>query len=1000
MSWLLSKSGELPIGADAGSAVRAAVLELVKNKGGDYQTVLNNFIQGKTGLERSLTDALLVLVGKQDGYQFLGDLVVDLSDLEGRVAGRDYKKDGKISWGGLDWSESVQQAAPPLDLSLSVGAAVDAYFQVLKDDGEFSKPLPVTTSDGQAALGSLVFEGKLNASAGLKVTPGAVLKSASLSAEADAKRSFKVHMSYPGKSDPAGLALASALSRVPNIADLVSVSEKLVSSEAKILEGEPVAFEYSGNEGLGGSVGVKANVLIPNTPIPISISLGAKIKYGRGFSIICAPASSSPDPNDVRVTLKNDRSLDYSGDIGIGVKIGLSDLLPGAATDLVKHITNADKVISEINKSLKDAMAFDKWLKPGALVQKEIEKGLQDLFKVSNTSGDDDKKAAEVALPAFVALFGFSVGDYSDDNEAADALAEQATGLFSGLVDELFQVDDPNQDGLKSGLANALKTAFADDVVESVKAKVIEKIPNLQTKLSTAAKKLDAKAVSELQKALGKAGVTDKVELFQSYLGEARKFLKTTLGLIEKSQTQLLTAEISAWYKQELDDGFAFALSLDPDEKDACDVHRDIILKPGQAGDILRKRDDLPEGVILEGDWTRYASLHEETGMRWGLTLIDATLVYKKSRIIDVEVKESDAGIAAYSKGVSKEEVSFLSESRLASFVSAFRLWYSTDATAIQEASEANDASLKAEPAAAPVFDLTFKQTDNNLRAREVRSLLDKFKNPIKGYQLVTEETISEVANFVHKLEQQDGDFPASFSIALGIAPSDIERLVYESALHMPQIEQATIESLSYSDFGYFEDILDKAISGRVALDEFFEEDTIGSTMGVNLRGLGRAKVKTPQDVRFLIENLDALVATTSATVRSLGIRNSGSRQARNAEKQLMRLVNAKTAIRRALSIALSIFEMDPKTVSRGSLKRKQKELQKSLEPFLKAGVPWPEMFKKFGFEDVAPSRLVGLFYALSEVTDIVLGQRPIAIITVKPEKGAPGVFLSPGRQS
>lgn len=973
MSWLTLAGKTLNLGEDIGTALQNVMKAVIKTglNDGSWEHVLD-VADSELGtlldaaelkLAQTILESFRDFLAKY-GQEEFGDLVVKLSDLERRTT-LDFGQDGRINFGKFDWSGGKTVDAGKLPLTLKLETGLSLYFEVLEE--KITRAFPLPAGRPSQAFATLVLDGMLaaKADANLKNTRLAL----GLNANASAGRTLKLHMSYPSQDRYAGLGLADALKRVPVPYDLASVGAAL--SKEGPFEGKLDAVEYTGKSGLGAGADIKLTVLTAAGPIPIT--LAGRAQLGNDFQLVTF--KDSPGDSSVRLIIKTGSEREFSGSLGISYQIGLGDIAPDEAAKLLKALVKSEELIASIDKKIADDLDFSSWLKPGTALQKEIKKLLNELLSTSANESDEGKKAAEISIPEFVALLGLS----SDQTrkKQIDQITESASSLFAGLVDDLFEPLG-DQAGLVERMSDALKSAFSDKVVGAVKERVLEKIPDLGSKLDAAATKLDVNIVAELSKALERTGVTDKITLFREYLSKARGLLKTTIEKVELASTNLLTAEILVTRTTSETEAIAMGLILDPGEREAQSTYRQLVTNPRSATRLFTQK--IPGVVIDEKmDFLRTREIITKAGVSWRLALIDATMSGQSSVIARTKIiEDGKTGILkAETELKAIEQTKVFGETRTTTLISSHKLWY---ARAIDHGSTHSEPL----PKAAPEFSVAFVQDDKALQVKEARKILSAFVEE----QLVSGESFAALINKLMELKAVNPGkkLKSEIGVSLAIPPGDIPRLFaagVASETKLIKMGRAAVAVNLADKLNEFYDDLAKVT---------YKSETRSAV--IDALGLSERYYNGPEiDDEFVLERMSDIVKRAkrkaSTTPMKTKLQNLGSD-----------LEDATRAVSEYMRLGHEILTQFDENTTPVQLNQRQEEMRAKLKPLLRPGYAKPDWLPDWIFEERAPKRLVVLFSVLSDFCSSQLGYRPPVILTLQPEGGLNHQFVSGSERS
>ena len=972
----------LNLGEDAADVFRKTIRILVDNLDDGVpealektESTLKTELNGKKKkLLTTLIKSLQTFLGRH-GLEAFSDFVITLEDLQKRTE-RDYLQDGKIDFGELNWTGEQSTGNEKFPVSLSIEAATELYFQVLKSDEKPPAPADNLSQTG-LATGALTLKGK--AAAGAFVKPGITDGLASISLKGSLDRRLTYYSSYNSLSRYGGLALADALGHVANPGDLDGVA-KAFATPLQPHAGKLKAIEYVGSQSIGADADIKLTI---NTGSGlVSFTLGGSASFGRGFKIVTFKQSQTSA--EIVSVIKDTTNTERGASFGMTYKLGLDDIKAGMAKKILGKIVKADELIETLDDDLGDALDFEKWLKPGSLVQSELEELIKGLLKTSSNSGESDKEAAELSLPAFAAMFGLNQS--LSQNAAINDVANRASTLFAGLVDQLF---DPQgtQEKLKEDITTALKTGFDDKVLAKISEKVLDKIPDLGEKLEEAANTLNAKSVAELQKALDRAGVTDKVELFRSYLSKARGLLKDLMKKVELASTNLLSAEFSVYRNTAMEETLSIGLAFDPTEKNACEAFSKFISQRGKISDWLAPGVDI-DGVRMVPEYgvTRVSEILTKAGTSWKLAFLDASLTSGSTMIARAKIEEdlNTGTLRAVTSLTVTAGTSIGAESRTSTFLSAMQLLYAQPVHEVKVANENAEDQWAIEKTAvsAPSFKITFEQNDNGLTGREIKEILSEFV----AAGVLEEKRLSRMilARDVAADVDPDGKLAAEMGLGLEIPPGRINDLIKIGAAKRANLDAASRDAVAE----YMDDtIAEYAYWVTAAMASGSFEDAVSSAL------VGR-RVTVPSRITsgFVLENAERI---TKGVLKDLSGRRGALVTKYRSRVRFYgdELTGSCKAIGSTFSICQRVIDEFGPGVSVSDLRNEQDNIRKAIRPLLTPGYDEPDWARFLFKEENGPKRLVVLFKIICDFCEEELGFRPHAKLSLTVENGEPMVF-------
>ena len=966
MSWLTSSGKEIQIGEDAAKALKAVVEKLHEQAPESaVLDILDQLIDATSdSKQRSLAVALQFL-----GAGAIGDLLVTANDLRQRV---DNNNDGKLGWGAKKWSKTIQKSPSDTNaISLGVEAEGDAFFEVLSESEQAS--FDTTVDQANSALSQLVFVGKIGGQAGLKSSARTV--SGSFSVEGNFQRGYKL-LTLHGLSspEPIGLGLARSLARVSNPASLTQVSNALTPLGAY----NPVAVQFSGGRGIGTDAEITASI-IPTAGVAFQVKVGAKLQFGNAFQF---QMERDVRPDWIQATLSSKTSSSRGGELGLGVKVGLSGFGINDVSKVLKAISQTGELIDDLDGQVSSVRS---WLKPGEILKGELEKAISKLLNTTSNSGDADKRKAIVSWRAFAALLGFEKSGQTK-TEAQKEIASSIADHIVEIVDDKVELFSGGQDALEQAILEQLTGRISKQALAYLQSDVLDTVlPNLWGALGELSSQIDSSLHESITKALG-TPPEEKLDDIASYLDKARSLLSASAAAIEKASTDLLSAELQAWLSVSQENKIDLSASFLASSTHAQGLYKTFILNPERG--ISDIRADGSDDVELNTGWRIIDKVREEEGVRWSLALLDFSLASTVKTITDVTVIETESGIAAASKAESIRETSFRNETRSLSFISASRIYFSRD-----DASAAlnNPPPEAFGPLAAPTIDLSFAHADGRLKPDEAEQLLEAFVSNGLLAASAAQKAVEEVRE--RSTEIGKSSISGSLGIGLAIPSEQVIMLLQRAAQNQSRVLEATSQALARIDPESIIETYSGLRTTKTGLADFANDPSEEILAGALHSVLGDRAPKLsdrPALALEILNNLDALQAYAETSLRRIPLSALGAKN--SFMSNLGELKKAKNAIFQSLSLGQSIYQIDFSGMSygqvRSELKARQRMINDSLKPFFKTGFPlWDVIDWLPGLKERSPGRLVTLFAALLDLSSQFLdGYQPPIRLVVTPE--------------
>ena len=984
MSWLGIGGNIVQTGSEASKDFRTVmnlVSELISSDGRSVRDALQSLI-GTTvvsAAEEKFAKAVLQWAGRV-GDSEAAKLLQTLAKLEDKSELRQRQ----VGWPLKEWSfkPGANAIAP---IMLQIDPSIGAYFEVAANETG-------TESSANAANAKLVLNGSLDIAATGDV-PDIAPVSAMFGLSAGLRRSASLVLGYETDSLLAGVAIAGAIGRLRSPADFDDVSHAFSGAFAGRLE----KIVVEGDEHIGAEAAVKASV--PTSYGTFGFNLKGEAVIGRDFVYEIKPHGDSSLALDIRSGSKFSNSFD----IGVSYSVGLSTIAPGVATALASKIAGLSETVQRIDAIAEAQLGrVSTWLKPGALLREKIN---TDFLSALDFEGGDNLKSV------FAGLFGVR----GDADDAAEKIAGYAADLISRLGDNLIDLTDLGDDVIREKFSKALRNHVNERALSILNEHVIGKIPiNLTDELERLTDSLDENVKSKIAEFLGVDGET-AIDEVASYLDEARKIVDAVLKGVSNAQTELLAAEVG-WRRARVRETSAeYRLRFDGDEESAKEAFRDAILAPRRIGNLLKDDTDIA-GVDVD-ELSAKTRLFKSSGPRWNLALIGFGIGGERIVRSKIAVEETQEGVIVLSgEGELSKRRKFLKEARSVSFLSASGLVHARGqiAEAAIPFDEAGSLIRNVTgPRSAASIQINFEEIDNKIKTREARRLLERFV----GAEMLSEEISDKFQAAVDEARgaSPDGKLAGSMSLSLAV-PTEIVGDVLRHARDNVQVTtDATDRALAVHDGARVEEVIEVATALDASLTNGAPtaRGEAGHASGLGMARFSRISARgiapgndVQRRIGFLRE-LDTLSRVIEAeklsgagprgVARSDGV--MASDLARTASVELAKLSEARATLRKVLAQGARLYFDTPvpefnSTAERiefaKMLEEEQRDMVKAAKPFLRTGVPLPNMFG-----GKAPESTVALFAALQVICREAVGMAPPLITTLKPEKRSPVSFIS-----
>lgn len=970
MSWLTFSGKEIQIGEGAADILNAVVDYLSQEAmDNEIADILRQFIAADADdKQRSLAVAL----------QFLGaveasDLLVTAKDLRSRV---DNNNDGKLGWGALKWSTELDKKPEKISaITLGLELEGGAYFEVFSEAEEVD--IQYSDLDANSAVAQIVFLGKISGQAGLKSSAKTI--SGSFSVNGSFNRSYKLLTQHSLSSpEPIGVGVSRSLRRIANPADLSEVAKALRPAGAY----KPVAIQYSGGRGIGTDAKIKATI-VSSPGVAFQLNVGAKLQFGNAFEF---DLTRDPKTDWVSAKLSSKTTNSRSGEIGLGVKVGLSGFGIDDVSTVLKAISDSGNLIDDLDKKIASVKT---WLKPGEIIRGQLERKIRSLLNTTASSGEADKRKAIVSWQSFAALVGFEKASQTKA-QAQQTIASGVTDRIIDLIDDSIDLFAGGQEALTQKILEELSSRISKQALAYLQSDVLDAaLPDLWGAFKDLGTKVDKNLHAKLGDALG-LQPDDLLKDIATYLDRARSLLSQSAAAIEKASTNLLSAELQAWLAVSNDTKIDLSASFQSDDAAAESLYKTFILNPEKG--IQDIRDSATSSVELNTGWKIVDRVRQEEGVRWSLTLLDFSLSSTAKTITDVEVIETDSGIAAASKAESVRQRSFRNETRSLSFISASRIYFSRDDASI---SSTGTSPNEFGPLTAPTLELSFTHEDGRLKPSEAEQLLDAFT----AYNLVDRAAAQKAIDEVRERSTEIGQssINGSLSIGLAIPPEHVISLLQKAAKSQSQVIETTSRALASIDPESIIETYTGLGTPKTGLADFANNPSEEVLIGA-LSSISGARVPSLSDRSALaleiLNNLDALKTYADQSLRRLPLTALGGKNSFLAN--LDGLKKTKLAVFQALKLGQDVYQTDFSSMTysqvKSELKSRQTTINNTLAPFFRTGFPlWDVIDWLPGLKERSPKRLVSLYAALLELSSELLeGYTPPLRLTVSPKNEAP----------
>ncbi|MGK7296966.1 MAG: hypothetical protein ACNS61_14275 [Candidatus Wenzhouxiangella sp. M2_3B_020] len=933
MSWITNGARILNVGSDAAEVLGKVFLdirELNEAEGKSPLEAVKALLRKRNiPVDRKALLELLRSKLAENEKEEVERLLTSLGDLERR----DGAPERTIAGLAKEWSKPDLELDSQLRLDLSAGGSV-AY--VVDADG-VPRPEGLPPIGQNKASAAFRIEGK--AGARLEAGAGGAV-GANFAASAD--RSITYYLSYPNQTTLSGLAFAGAIRRLAPPYDWEAVLDGFQAGGPGNLD----AVRISGRAGLAANANV--GVSVPTGQGMAGISFKGRVAFSNEFQVTV----TNPAPDVLRADVDVSNPLSHSTEVGLSYSVGLSSLAPNAARRLLARTSKAGEFLEKIDK-LTDEIEGSSWLKPGTLLRDEIRE-----YLAGQVGGDGPE--ATLFQRGLARLFALD-GAEKFDEQLEKLVVEQATELLTAAVDDALGILNGDTEALEKWFDEVIEKEVGARLREKLQTAVLDKLPDLDEKLKSAADQMDGAAEKALEKALGKP-VGDRLDDVRAVIEDARELLARINEGIQASVDELIGIEVGFARQRSRETRFDYTVRFG---KDAHAEYARAILAPKKFGEYLLASPDI-DGLEVEGA-IRRTLLSRSASSEFGISLATLELQGGTTLSSEVDVVHTETGVAAVSRAELARFTKFLNEKREASFLSANAIFLSRHIDSAPEL-EGDDVPLpEGAPAAAPKLALKFRETDGKLKLGEVRKLLSRLAES----GLVDDDAHAEILTAFRS--ESDGEHIAgSLTISLAIPPLSIPILVRYGAAN-PDSLRSAMRSLMAEH-------LESEIRHLVREYGIREADDPDAFVGA---------------ADFLL-HIDRIIEITEARFDDPGFRRArGHLRFTDFVKPLRDIRNDIDVLGNVFRAGNEILDLDaaPGDDVAGILEDKQEEMVGHVKPFLRAGLPLPEWVP---FGGKIPVRTVLLFDALQTVAAQALGVRPPLVVQLKPEGKPARTFIAP----
>lgn len=905
---------------------------------------------------------------RENGSPVIADLLEPLHVIEAR---KDVSK-RKLGWPDKSWAapDKITGLVKPLDFKLS--AEGGAFFEVLEEGNKARTELP--GAQAYPAVSMLTLEGSVKAGLDGQTTFGvAGIKG---SAKGSFGRSISYAFGHENQGQLSGLALAGAFGLVRS----PTAPQALASAFKKNGQAELLELTMTGNEGLGGSLGIQAE--FPTAYGKPGIKLRGEASLSRKFKF---RVQEFAEPGKTGLTILADTHHETANGVEIGVSyvVGLSTLLPQQAEDLLRGLSDLHKKVVDLDKKIERAAGEIKtWLKPGDVIKSKIDEHLKAFFKKF-----DDAPKRPIAI--FARALGLTEEADIKVEDALDDVTEQTGSLIADVLDELPDIFDLNEEEIATRVREAFTDSIDAKVIDLLNIDVLEKIKEeIDSALKKSADDLNATTQKAIKKAFGQNG-EDIVDSVRNLVKKARSVVKKILDEVSKAQTDLLAAEIG-WYRStENRKAITYAANFDFSETEAIETFAHVMRRPSRFANLILSDGSPPKGIVAEKiELTKNLTI--KTGHKWSVAFLGLAITGSEDATARVEVNQTQGGVIISANGALEKKFGWFGEMRTVSFLSALNLF---EARLKDDPDDPNKKAKKSN--AAPAIELKFDEADGGLKASEAEYLLERFEKQGLLSSTVSRAIISDVEQAIAMAGTNK--IKASISIGLALPASKVVEVLKKIhnikigkmglASNTDPVLESVLLALAETDpDGIRELLIDDEGATPVDLSEDLDVDL--DTVDGRTEFLSEAAALTLNKNTFGVSHIQ----------KRYGKRHHKNARTRKKQKDYLSPAEHLTEM---LKDASHIYhgtheflnEESIESVER-QIKRWQTTMNARAGKFLKTGKPAPSQFSGF-WKGRAPVKTVAAFKALQNLTHTLTEVRPPLMVSFKPKDGAAKSYFS-----